>query len=75
MHLSFLSQNTGPAVIVFDVMPLLNIALQSNSDMVQGGRHHLVLSKYDNFFRELKQNHQAKLVFFCDGRVQQVLVL
>ncbi|XP_037034443.1 uncharacterized protein LOC119073234 [Bradysia coprophila] len=65
------SQNCGRAVIVFDVMALLNITLQSNIDVVQGGRHHIVLSKYEDFFRKLKQNHQAELVFFCDGRVQQ----
>lgn len=65
------NHNNGQAVIVFDVMALLNITLQSNIDIVLGGRHHLVLSKYDNFFRELKRNHQTELVFFCDGRVQQ----
>lgn len=64
--------NSGRPMIVFDVMGLLNITLQSNSDIVQGGRHHLVLKQYEEFFQKLKANHDAELVFFCDGRVQQV---
>ncbi|KAJ6643625.1 Constitutive coactivator of peroxisome proliferator-activated receptor gamma [Pseudolycoriella hygida] len=64
-------ENSGPAVIVFDVMGMLNIPIQSNSDMVLGGRHHIVLSKYDNFFLKLKLEYGAELVFFCDGRVQK----
>lgn len=67
-------QNDGPAVIVFDVMGLLNITLQSNIDLLLGGRHHIVLSKYEDFFLKLKQEYGAELVFFCDGRVQQVCI-
>lgn len=53
-------------------MGLLNITLQSNIDMLLGGRHHFVLRKYEEFFVKLKVEHEAELVFFCDGRVQQV---
>lgn len=62
-------------MIVFDVMGLLNVSLQSNIDLTMGGRHHLVLSKYEQFFLKLKLDYQAELVFFCDGRVQKVILL
>lgn len=69
-----LRQNNGRAVIVFDVMGLLNITLQSNIDLVLGGRHHIMLSKYEEFFLKLKSDYDAELVFFCDGLVQQVTI-
>lgn len=59
-------------MIVFDVMGLLNVPLQSNTDIVLGGRHHIVVKKFEEFFQTLKENYGAELVFFCDGRVQKV---
>lgn len=65
-------QNSGPVLLVFDVMGLLNVPLQSNIDLLLGGRHHIVLEKFEEFFLKLRLGYGAELVFFCDGRVQQV---
>lgn len=57
-------------IIIFDVMGFIHAFTQTNDESILGGRHNIYIELATNFFQMLTE-HGAKLVFFCDGHLQQ----
>lgn len=66
----FSENDCAQPAIIFDVMGFIHSFTQTNDECILGGRHNVYIDLATNFFEQLTECG-AKLVFFCDGQLQQ----